>query len=248
MWEKEDKTDKHTNTHTLPGEDRSWTNLDTINTLTVHAWETGYWFWNKQVHDFTTSTLRTKQRKGLRAEKMRTLWNVLLQGKVDWSSCGHLNGQRRRGRSTKQTKKRLLCRRNGFWCQDHLHGMCWRTLSLNAPLHSFQLARIGQRIRRNGAVSLAGSVFFFFSFSAGPEGGGNEVLRRRRRTEISKWCLLFVIFSTHACPFQSSLLSPLYLNHTSNNDWGERKKSEAALWGTPTPLSPGHVFVFELFV
>lgn len=61
--------------------------------------------------------------------------------------------------------------------------------------------------RWRGDVSLAGFFFGFFSSSSSSE-GKNEVLRRRWWTEISKWCSLFVLFSTHSRPFQSSPPSP----------------------------------------
>lgn len=63
--------------------------------------------WNKQVHDFTTSTRGTKQTRS-DGKPGRWLQQIVLQGReVDRRSCGHLNRKKRT--STEQTGTCTTC-------------------------------------------------------------------------------------------------------------------------------------------
>lgn len=174
----------------------------------------GIGFENKQVHDFTTSTLRTKQKGATGSGEERACFkNLLLQGTVDWSSCGHLNGQRRCWRSTKQNNKNACFSRETaryllLLMPRHLHRIYEYFLSLlNAPLPphplylfhgNLQQTEQGWRSRWNGAAEalwiLSGSpsrVFF-------KPWRGNEVLRRRAVNWNFKMVLIVCTF-LHSC-------------------------------------------------
>lgn len=198
----------------------------------------GIGLWNKQVHDFTTSTLRTKQIWSLEQRRRRAFYELFCS-RERWTEAPVGIQMDRRDVGGLPNNKRLLFL-PGIWqetyclcCQDHLHHIYQYILSTERPPTTFP-AFCKQDGGDVETVSLAGSIFFFLFFS--PQAlRGEKVLRRRWWTEISKWCLLFVLFSTHACPFHSSPPSqlPLCLNHTSNNDFEEKGKSQRQHFGAP---------------
>lgn len=115
-----------------------------------------------------------------------------------------------------------------FWCQDHLHHIYKYIISSeHPPPHPLNLPAICEQ----DGGDIGSRAFFFFSPLLQALRGENEDLRRRRWTEISKWCLLFGFFSTHACPFQSSPSSPKspFISITPAI-MTLRRESEAALW------------------
>lgn len=109
----------------------------------------------------------------------------------------------------------------------NISSLCWThpSLLLRTTFTCYicdKLTTMEAQMKRS-CKSLAGSFFFFFFFSEGRKRGATE--------DAVNWnfkMVLIVCTFLHSC---LSLIPPLYLNHTSNNDFEERWKSKRQHFG-----------------
>ena len=157
--------------------------------------------------------------------------------KVDWSSCGHSNGQRCRRSDKQKQQECLLCRGAArsllllmpTSAASHLLRFPpFLPPSLQPLLASCLTIWTGWRSEEKApAGSFSSPFFFFFPLALR---GGNEVLTEE------DWYFKMVLICLYFSPLMLASPSPFprfphfYLNHTSNNDLEERTEREAALW------------------
>lgn len=161
---------------------------------------------------------------------------MLLQGKVDWSSCGHSNGQRCR-RSTKHTTKMLAfateIARYLLLLMPRSICITFATISslrrTHSPLYSpttvtcftaicDKLNGTEEQVKRR-CISEQG-LFFLPVALRGKRGAKEEAVNWNFKM------VLIVCTLLHSCLSSLPDSPHLYLNHTSNNDFEERGKSE----------------------
>lgn len=157
--------------------------------------------WNKQVHDFTTSTRGTKQTRSVKCSAAGQGGLALL-----WAFKQEKKDVDRTNRNPHHVKP------------PPCHTTWFSRLSANWT---------GRRTGWKAALSLLQGLLGLFWFRLALR-RRNEVLWRR--TEFSKWCLSFVFFATHARPPHLPQHTHLFISITPAITGEERMEREAALW------------------